>query len=265
MKKSILFILALIFTSGIIYSQSGISAEKISVTDFHTIIVKGSFEVIIKQGNSPEVSLETTESMKPYINIKSSEGTLDIEHNIVRKFFSPSSMKVYITATSRLNVIIASNGAAVRMISPFNTKKFVVDLLSTSSFQSNERIDTDLFVLYIGKSSNVVLSAPVKTIKAEIYNFASSEISATIEASEINFDGASSSKATLSGTTDIIKVTMAGNSRLNSAGLNAKKVEASTRTGAKAALSATESFVGVRKSFSSIECVGKQPKYLNIQ
>ena len=265
MKKTILLILGLILTSGIIYSQDGISAEKIPVNDFHTITIKGSFEVIIKQGASPEISVETTENMRPYINVKSSENTLDIEHNVVRKFFSPSSMRIHITATSKLNVIIASNNASIRMVSPFNTKKLVLDLLSASSFQTNESINTELLVLYTGKSSNVVLSAPVKTIKAEIYNFASSEISAAIESTEISFESASSSKTTLSGSTGIIKATMAGNSRLNAAELKAGKVEVYTRTGAKAALSATESFIGLKKSFSTIECVGKQPKHVNIQ
>lgn len=240
--------------------DKAIISEKRNVVNFHSITVNGPFEVIIEQGTAPSVKVESALGLIPYILTPITNGVLEISN--AKKSAFPTVMRVYITATSHLNVIKARQKALVRIASPFATQKLLVELMSGAIFQAGEVITAEDVLFNLGSSSKMISSMPVQAHRVQIYNYASSEIDARFEAEVIEVENGSSSKTVLSGTTSLLRASVSGLSRLNSSALKAKHVEIATISMGKALVFASESFAGRKQLLSSLQCLGNPPRLI---
>ena len=281
MNRSIILLLTLWLAAGSALAQTGLSeeamktasarkaktmadynkavtSEKRNVSEFHSLIVNGPFEVIIEQGAVASVKVESSAGLIPYILTRVNMGILEI--SAAQKNFVPTVMRIYITTTSRLNVIKARQKALVRIASPYATPKLLVELMSGATFQAGEEIVANEVLFNLGKSSRMISSMPVRAHTVKIYNYASSEIDARFEAEIIDIENGSSANTVLSGSTSLLRASVSGFSRLNSSALRAKHVEIATWSMGKAIVFASESFAGRKQLFSSLQCLGTPPR-----
>lgn len=140
-----------------------VSEERTISSNFNEIKVQQGINVILKQGNSTEISVEADENIIDILITEVKDNTLKIyfEKNV----YKASSRNVYLTA-SEINKISTSSGASLKTENTIETTSLELDSSSGSSIKvqvnasevissSSSGADIDIF----GKSKTFSASA----------------------------------------------------------------------------------------------------------
>lgn len=147
-------------------SKSGngdVMKETRKVSDFKAIDVSGAFEIVLKQGQSTEVTVEADANLLPVVRTEVSGGTLVIETKQPVRHYK--TLKVYVTFRELESIDISG---AVDMVS--DGRLNLKDLAVRSSGATESRLDLQAGTIGLDCSgaSKINLSGTATTLKLDL-------------------------------------------------------------------------------------------------
>ena len=134
------------------------STQDRSVGDFHSITASGSMNVILSQGPTSSLKIETDENLLQYLETRNDGGTIEIYTRDGFDLDPKSGIKVYATAPDFSNIRISGSGR----------------INSTGKISSTNKLSTS-----VSGSGDILIEADAPSINTHISGSGSSTIKGT--------------------------------------------------------------------------------------
>lgn len=169
--------------------NGNVTKQERQVSSFDAIKVGGAINLIIKQGNQQEVTVQTDENLQSHIIAKVTNGTLTLSSKDMR---NPTKMDIFVTAV-KLSKIEASGASKVTGETPFKSDAF--SLKTSGAAQVIMDIETGVFDNETSGAANNTITLVAKTATTEISGAANLSLKGSVEKHKTEVSGAAHLKA----------------------------------------------------------------------
>ena len=122
-----------VFALALLISSIGYAQQSKEINEFETLVISGPFEVILKQGSEPELSMEGDDDDLQEVTIRESGKTLQIKRKDDQRWRRGNSEKIILRITFvQLEEIRLSGASSLRSVSPIKTNVFELVLSGAS-------------------------------------------------------------------------------------------------------------------------------------
>ena len=221
---ALLFVTAVFISTGLnaqyIKGSGNIISETRSVDSFTSIHSKGSADVIITQGSTQSVVVESDENLMPHIRTDVRDGQLNIE--IKKNYKNIDVLKVHITVADLESIEISGSGDIV-LTNTFKTNDLSVYIKGSGDFKGD--LDVKKFDYKVSGSGDGVFSGVRGDLKISVSG------SGDVKASNLRLANCAvkisgSGDMNLSGSVDDLVVSVAGSGDIDAYGMKAVSVKA---------------------------------------
>jgi Putative auto-transporter adhesin, head GIN domain len=264
MKKS-LFILALIITSTLAYSQKKekvkgskiVTTEKKQIESFDAIEVADNLEIFLVKGDENEIEIEADDNLHQAIDIALTGTTLRL--STLKDISAFKTLKVRVIYTDALKSLILKDDAQVTAITDLQLDTFSIKCLGHSKAYINAK--TTNFEMQCDDKAKVDLN--LKSTKTIISLSKNCEVKALINSTDLVFDLYQKSTAEIEGEVENLKLRLDNDSKFTGKNLTAKLADVTTELYTSASIQVTDTLTLTATGKSEVELYGAQKITIN--
>jgi|AGTN01.1.fsa_nt_gi Protein of unknown function (DUF2807). len=266
MKTKQCILIAIVFAlsaPAVILAQSSkIVHQNRQVSNFSSISASGGWDVVITQGNTYSLSIETNEDLIDKAVTEVRNGVLHIyNERSVRNAFNFGTprivRKAYVTVP-QLKKIEASGGSDILFQTPFKAEEFEVRLSGGSDLKDLTLGCRSFTANFTGGSDASVRFSSVGVLKVDASGGSDVELY-DISAGECNVNTSGGSDIELHGKTDNLVINASGGSDVSAFELRATRCRASLSGGSDGEFYVTDTFTVTASGASDVSYKGNPP------